>query len=255
MSNRYEVSLWEDEVIRNQAGEITHHPFYGLYGLNNELKSTHGYLSFLGDIAVESPWMEEIKVFVLEFKSDPYDDDRESWADPFRIAILKRLRQNHHSWYLSLIGWMPDKTVPDGFIRLEDYFQETVFKQEGVNFTSVSSEKRLGIGQGFWQRTFVEIPNKFLEEFFLKYWDAHSPGHPIEGYNFPSGRIDLLKKWDKRPRDADLFREVLNECFVAFYTDPAENRDLVFVTNKLTMEQFQTLINYEQIEKSVKQLG
>jgi hypothetical protein len=255
MSNRYEVSLWEDQVVRDQTGKITVHPFWGLYGLSDPPKFSHGYLSFLGDIAVESPLMEEIKVFALEFKSDPYDDDRESWADPFRIDILKRLGQNHHAWYLSLIGWMPDKTVRDGFIPLDDHFQETVFKQEGVNFTSVSSEKRLGMGEGFWQRTFVEIPNKDLEEFFLKYWDAHSPGYPIEGYNFPAERIDLLKKWDEKPRDVLLFREVLDECFIAFYTEPAENRDLVFVTNKLTMEQFRTLINFEQIENSVKQLG
>ena len=57
------------------------------------------------------------------------------------------------------------------------------------------------------------------------------------------GSIDTLRRWDARNRDEALFREVLDSCHCMFYTTPAENRDLTFISNKLQYADFSLLID------------
>ena len=57
-----------------------------------------------------------------------------------------------------------------------------------------------------------------------------------------SHSIDTLQRWDARERDAALFKEVLDSCHCMFYTTPAENRDLTFISNKLQYADFSRLI-------------
>lgn len=124
-----------------------------------------------------------------------------------------------------------------------------------LNKIEVKSEKPFGTTYGFRNREFFEIPNRFLPEIVGAFWSEAVPGYPIEGYNMEPGQIDLLRQWDAKPRDDLLFREVIDLTFINFYTFPAENRWIVFVTNKLNYDELAELIDLEMLQERARKLG
>jgi hypothetical protein len=104
-------------------------------------------------------------------------------------------------------------------------------------------------------RLFFEVPNLYVSAVILYFWSNAVPGYPIEGYNMEPGQIEAFRQWDGRPRDEQLFREVIDRTFVNFYTFPEENRYFVFVTNKLNIEELANLIGLEDIQERAKEMG
>lgn len=245
----YRVELWEDEIERDKVGKLVHHPLNSRYGtapVNGKDRGSYGHLTFAGHDLDKSPILGDIKVFYLEFKGvleETYE--KEEWADPLRADVLKRLSGNNRSWYISMINH-----------QLTDR-DEALTKLVGVklNRINVQSERGFGRTYGFWSREFLEIPNHNLSEIVSYFWAKAVPGYPIEGYNLESGQLEILEKWDARPRDDQLFRDVIDQTFINFYTFPAENRYFVFVTNKLNYAELATLIQLEELQERAKVIG
>ncbi len=243
----YEVILWEDEIERDVTGKITHHPLNSRYSIKHgEDTVSYGHLTFAGHDLDKSSILEDVKVFYLEFRGEPKEVyDREEWADTFRTEVLNRLTKENQCWYMSMIDiW--SRAIGDTITRIVE---------TRLNQIEVESEKPHGYSYGFIRRQFVEIPNRFLSEVSRYFWSEASPGFPIEGYNMETGQIEVLKKWDKRPRDEKLFREVIDRTLINFYTFPAEHRDFVFVTNKLNYAELANLIGLEELQERARKMG
>ena len=247
----YKVELWEDKIKRDENGTLIHHPLNSRYykGIgpdNAEDYPSYGHLTFAGHDLDKSPILGDIKVFYLEFKGileETYD--KEEWADPLRADVLKHLSGNKRSWYISMI----DRR----FTGVGNALTKLVGTQ--LNQINVKSEDPFGFKYGFSSREFYEIPNHNLPEIVRYFWSEAVPGNPIEGYNLETGKIEVLRQWDARPRDDQLFRDVIDQTFVNFYTFPAENRFFVFVTNKLNYAELATLIRLEELQERAKEIG
>ena len=245
--NQYEVNLWQDEIERDGSGKIVHHPlnsrYYVVLGKDT---ASYGHLTFGGHDLDISPILDDIKVFYLEFKSDPAkNDDYELWANPLRAKVLQRLSGPEQCWYMSMFD-IRNKSISDEVTRILG---------KPMNQAKVESETPFGYGYGFRSREFIEIPNPDLPEVVRYFWSEAAPSDPIEGYNMKAGHIDLLKKWNEMPRDDQLFREMCDQTFINFYTFPAENRYFVFVTNKLDFQELADLINLEDLQAQAKKIG
>lgn len=251
MSIENEVELWEDHIKKDLDGNVIHHPLNSLYALDSQKGISHGHLTFCGhDMSIAFSPLQDIHVFYLEFSSKSIGAvHREAWADPLRLEVLKRLSQVDRSWYF---GFIADPPI-DGFNESLPKFQQDP-PSEHLRYVVVKSEKPAIYGAGFVSKLFVEAPNSLLPLIFSHYWTTHIPGFPIEGYNMPSGQIGLLADWDKRDRDASLFREVLDQSFITFYTVPAEHRDFAFVTNKLGLDDLRNMIDLDDLQKRAKQV-
>ncbi len=243
----YEVNLWEDEIRRDETGKIVHHPLNSIYCFNDGSDMPgYGHLTFAGHDMDKSSILEDVKVFYLEFRGEPEEIyDREAWADPLRAEVLIRLSDVNRCWYMSMF----DISIRD----IGDMITEIIGKQ--MNQIVVKSENAYGSGLGFRSREFVEVPNCYLSDVSRYFWSQASPGYPIEGYNMESGQIEVLRRWDLRPRDDKLFREVIDKTFVSFYTFPAEHRYFVFVTNKLNYADLANLIRLEGLQKRAKEMS
>jgi len=245
--NEYVVDFWEDEIVRDEAGNIVHHPLNSRYFVHlGKDTVSYGYLTFAGHDLDKSPILDVIKVFYLEFKGVSDETyEKEEWADPLRAEVLNRLTGNNRCWYMSMI---------DGaFEGIGDALKRILGTR--LNEIEVKSELPYGMGHGFHSREFFEIPNHYLSEVVNYFWLESVPGIPIEGYNMEMGQIELLRRWDARPRDDKLFRELVDRTFVNFYTFPAENRTFVFVTNKLNYAQLAELIGLAELKQRAKEIG
>jgi hypothetical protein len=245
--NEYEVDLWEDEIERDETGRVVHHPLNSrYYVIDREDTASYGLLTFGGHDLDKSPILEDVKVFYLEFKGGPEEiDDREGWADPLRVEVLKRLTDTNRCWYLSMI---------DGAFEV---IGDTIKKLTGtlLKQVEVRSEIPFGYGHGFIPRLFFEVPNRYLSEVVRYFWSEALPVDPIEGYNIAVGKIEVLAQWDARPRNDQLFRDVIDQTFINFYTFPAEHCDFVFVTNKLTCAELANLIGLEELQERAKEMS
>lgn len=246
-TNGYEVNLWEDEIQRDETGKFVHHPLNSRYFVRfGEDTVSYGHLTFAGHDLDKSHILDDVKVFYLEFRSDQEGtDDREGWADPLRVELLHRLSDNKSCWYLSII---------DRWFKGVDEKVEKILNTR-LNKIEVKSEKPFGTTYGFRPRDIYEIPNNFLPEAVNLFWSEGVPGYPIEGYNMEAGQIDILRQWDARPRDDHLFRDVIDRTFINFYTFPAENRWIVFVTNKFNYAELAELIDLEKLKVQARELG
>jgi hypothetical protein len=244
----FEVKLWEDEIERDEAGKITHHPLNSRYfvTLGEDIPS-YGHLTFCGHDMDKSPLFDDVRVFYLQFFGRPDEHDREAWADPLRVEVLQRLTGNNRCWYLSL----RDLSIKGAG------FGEDVTKILGMklNQIEVESEKPFGYGYGFKSRQFFEVPNHQLNKAILYFWPEAIPADPIEGYNMESGQMETIREWNLRPRDDRLFREVIDRTFVNFYSFPAEHRHFVFVTNKLDYDNLARLIGLEELQERAIEIG
>ncbi len=245
--NQYEVDLWEDEIERDESGRVTHHPLNSRYFVVlGEDTVSYGHLTFAGHDLDKSPVLGDIKVFYLEFKGEPEGSiDREEWADPLRTEVLNRLTDHHRCWYISIIDrWF--KGVSDEITKIAG---------TQLNRIEVKSEKPFGYSYGFRSREFFEVPNHYLSDVVPYFWSEAVPGYPIEGYNMETGQMERLKQWDARPRNDQLFRDVIDSTFVNFYTFPAEHRYFVFVTNKLNYAELAGLIGLEELQIRAREIG
>ncbi len=258
MGEEYEVELNEVTIQRDPNGRIIRHPLDGPYLYPKEAPTTHGYLSFAGHELDKSPLLGGMRVFFLEFFGEADSvRDREAWADPLRVEVLQRLTAPERAWYLGVIprhldGGDLTNAVP--FEQERSEWQALLGNQHAVSAV-VQSEKRYGHGKGFLPRLFFEVPNQYLANGVTQYWPEGIPGYPIEGYNMSAGQIELLREWDRRPRDDRLFREVMDRVFIAFYTFPAENRHFAFVTNKLDLDQQSQLIDIQSLKQQAREIG
>ena len=100
----YSVNLWEDEIEKDKTGKVVHHPLNSRYffTLGKDIPS-YGHLTFGGHDLDKSLILDDVKVFYLEFHCDPGEtDDREGWAVPLRVEVLKNLTSDDRCWYLSM---------------------------------------------------------------------------------------------------------------------------------------------------------
>ncbi len=244
------VQLWEDNIEKDEIGEIKHHPlnsrYFAEYGKDTV---SYGHLTFGGHNLDKSSKLDDVTVFYLEFQGESKENEnREAWADPLRAEVLHRLTNNNRCWYLSMIDrWFKDKT------EIGDVLTKIVGMK--LNQVEVKSEKPYGYTYGFKPRVFFEIPNNILSEVVKYFWSEATPGYPIEGYNMETGQIEVLSHWDASVRDDKLFRNVIDQTFVNFYTFPAEHRFFVFVTNKLNYSELANLIGLEELQKRAKEMG
>jgi len=250
------VEFGEDRIKRGKDGKVIHHPLNGPYRFpTGEDMPSYGHLTFGGHDLPKSPILGGVRVFYLEFFGEPTPVlYREAWADPLRIEVLQRLSQHNKSWYLSCVGTYLNTSSPDGYMPIVGELQQEFFKGQEPSFAVVQSEIQFGYGKGFHPRFFFEVPNQLLPRVVQKYWATAIPGWPMEGYNMASGQIQLLSEWDKRPRDDRLFRDVMDEVQVAFYTYPAEHRHLVFVTNKLDLGEMRRLLDLESLRRHAEKI-
>ncbi len=245
----YYVHLWEDEIERDEIGKVIHHPLNSRYFIEYGKDTvSYGYLSFAGHDLDKSDNLSDVKVFYLEFQGESKaTDNRDAWADPIRERVLNCLINNQNCWYLSMIDiWFNND-------KIENKIKRIVGKQ--LNQINIKSEKPYGDTYGYQQRIFFEVPNNHLSKIINYFWTDAAQGYPIEGYNMKGGQIDLLKKWDSKQRDDILFREVIDNTYINFYTFPAENRFFVFVTNKVNYAELADLIKLEELQELAKNMG
>jgi len=245
-SNDFEVRLWEDEIEKDEIGKIVHHPLNSRYFVKlGEDTVSYGHLSFCGHDMDKSSILDDVKVFYLQFFGRPEDYDREDWADPLRQEVLYHITGNNRCWYLSMISRWKE--------GIGDLLAEIVGTP--LNTAKVKSKNPYGRGGEFHIREFFEVPNRSLTNIVRFFWSEAYPGYPIEGYNLGSGQIETLKRWNEKLRDDLLFREVIDQTFVNFYTFPAENRYFVFVTNKLDLNGLAKLIKLEELKEQARKIG
>lgn len=251
-----QVELFGDEVQIDESGAITHHPLDDLYYHYQDPTRepvNNNYLTLAGDGLTKTNQFSDVKVFELGFYGEPESDIfREAWADPLRAEILKRLAGAGRSWYITFSA-----DVTELLITHDEQFEPRASKElyeylTGLGpdkTTLLNSPKPYGYGWGSTKRLFFEVPNDDIKWVVEHVWEDDMGGYPIEGYNFKSGKIALLKEWNERPRDAVLFREVLDETYMMFYTTPAENRHFTFVTNKLSLADFERQIDFGDLKR------
>jgi hypothetical protein len=245
MSHDYEVSLTQDIKLVGAQGNLIHHPLNGPFRNHTGADSTIGIgyrLTFEGQPLTDFSAFDDVNVFYLSFHSDTdIEDHREAWADSLRAEVLKRLCPSGYSWYISCVG----NVLGDGSVLpavVED-MRETLFDSEVPDHVVVQSKTPSGFREVFMPRLFVEVPHPLLTKFILRYWPQAWEGAPIEGYNMPSGHIHLLEEWNKKAKDWNLLRRVIDQVFVAFYTFPEEHKHFAFVSNKLNFTDIQNLVN------------
>lgn len=194
---------------------------------------------------------DDVKVFWLMFHRENGNDHREMWADPFRVETLRRIGCKNWNWYLSFMGYLPDSSLPGEYIGIENDLSKKILKEHNLNFTFVRSRE---ICVDDYQRLYFESPLELIEPVVKTYW-SWAEGNSIQGYLLPSGRIDILQKWDQEVRDDRLFREVIDQSFLAFSTFPDENRHFMFYSNKVNYEQLELLINPNELQEMANKIG
>lgn len=250
MHEQREVALWEDEIERGPDGQIVHDPLHSWYTADSEDKTSHGHLSFCGHGLAQSPSFSDVRVFYLEFRGPPAPAiEPAEWADPLRLEALERLLPGNRAWYLGFIDCGFETPGLVASTLLTWWEAERGLRRREVPFAIVRSEKPAIYGPGSMPRAFLECTAETLPHVFARYWPGHVLGYPIEGYCMAPSSIQLLHEWDARPRDASLFREVMERSFVAFYTFPAENRDLVLVTSKLGLVEVRQLLDLDRLQE------
>jgi len=254
---KYEITLFEDKWQFSEDGSVLYSPIRNLrYSPPERAPITYGCFSFAGHDLDKSTLLKGAKAFYLEFHGEtPNELYREAWADPLRAKILKQLSEKNRSWYISFVGDITERIIlHDGREVPEKIFQY-FSKMDPSRVATVMSEKPFGAGNGFEKRIFFEIPNHEIEWVTQNIWPEAMEIYPIEGYNLPQGRIDLIRNWDQKKRDDRLFREVLENSFLSFFTFPEEHRNFKFLTLNLELKEFIEIINLELLQKKANEIA
>ena len=254
---KYEVILYEDKWQFREDGSVLYSPIRNLeYSPPESAPITYGCLSFAGHDLDQSTLLIGTKVFYLGFQGEMPDElYREAWADPLRAKILKRLSKKNRSWYISFVGDITERIILDDGRKVPEKLFQYFSKMDPSRVTTVMSEKPFGFGNGFERKMFFEIPNQEIEWAVQNIWPEAMEIYPIEGYNLPQGRIDLIRNWDQKKRDDRLFREVLENSYLSFFTYPEEHRHFKFVTLNLELQEFTEMINLESLQKKADEIA
>lgn len=200
----------------------------------------------------ETPLLDDVKGYHVNFFGGDPEDDFELWANPLRVKILQRLTLSKCYWYLSFIGDVPAESDPTGYITIEHEMQNGIIQNENLNFVVLKSPERYRKTR---PRIFLEVPESLIPPIIQRYWQRAWPGCPIQGLLMSPGQTNRLHAWSEKPRNADLFREIVDEVFVMFYTYPSENRHFYFLTNKLGFDEFLSLIDIGDLNQDAVAIG
>jgi hypothetical protein len=235
MSKIYEVIAMEDGHPINDLDHLDSYGFL-MEGINH---------------LDETPLLDDVKAYHVNFFGGDPEDDYELWANPLRVKILQRLTLSKWRWYLSFIGDMPVKSDPTGYVWIEQEMQNGIIQNENLNFVVLNSPESYRRKH---TRIFIEVPDRLIQPIIYRYWHRAWPGYPIQGLLMSPGQVNRLQTWSEKPRIAELFREIFDEVFVMFFAYPSENRHFYFLTNKLSFDEFQRLIDIADLQKEAVEI-
>lgn len=244
MTDFFEVELRDWEIQKDKRD-----PEKAPFNQVNE-----SFLCFVGRNLTRSPLLQDLSGYDLGFyggSHENFSDNEESWANPLRASVLQSLTSDSTRWYLSFHTYLAQINV----LPFQRLMKHRFIKENNLNFAVVHAEQwASGIPNR--SRLFFEVPTALLTEMVLTFWSGDwKATTPFEGYLLPPGRLDLLTAWDTRRRDDKLFRDVLDQSSLAFFTNPSENRHFAFITSKYTQEDLERKIDLESLQKRAKEIG
>jgi hypothetical protein len=212
-------------------------------------------LAFAGDNLFASQAFQQIEEIRVSFYGESDDERyREAWADPLRLEILRNLAGKHRRWYIGYKSCWSMAIFDNCSEILLDMHVTGLSVWELSKVAIVDSGYRIGMGKGIVKKPIFEVGNKDLDDFVKQVWQAADPSFSIEGYCLEPGKLDRLRVWDKQQKNDDLFRQVIDECLILFYTYPSEPRHFHFITNKMDTEEMAGIINLEDLQKRAASL-
>ncbi len=251
-----EIEVWKVSHEGREAQGFPGKPLEDLYewGLPYSPYNSNK-LAFAGDGLLNSSLFESIEEIVVSFynKDDTCQSQRD-WADPLRYEILKRLSGDQYYWYIGYrTCWemaifdryskiLLDMHIP--YLRLWS-LSELVFVDSGYE---------IGSGKGVVQKPVFEVKSKDLESFVAEVWPVANPAFSIEGYCMKPNSLEILYSWNKKERTPELFRRVIDECLVLFFTNSHGPRHLHFITNKMKASELADIINLADLIRKARQL-
>ena len=256
---KYEdVEYHFDEVKFNESGIITNHPLDYLYEYfpesNRNARNLHD-LIFAGDGLDQSKILNDVKMFELRFYGEPDSIHyREEWADPLRADILKSLSSNERSWYLSFDGYSPYNLEYRDKVNVSPEVLDFFSRKEKNHVVFIDSHKRSKTDGKPIKRLFVEVTHEEIESAVKMIWPLAWNPETIQGYNFLANRIDLVKEWESSKKDEKLFRRLLDENEVFFFSYPEEHRHFIFISNKYSSSEFVKKIRLQDLRKKADEL-
>jgi hypothetical protein len=245
MASEPEIRFWEQKIEHDSDGKILRHPLKSHYTATDR----HG-MAFEGHNLAASENLQDIRCFYLEFHGDPVSE-HEEWATPLRAQVLERLQYKDWHWYLSFIGKIPEQQGADTYIYLAEDFLKKFVIPEDLGFTLVRQEERQKV---LYQRLFVETPKHLLKPIITRYWPYMWDYFPAQGFLLPPDSFHLLHRWNVMRPDEHLFREVMDNTFVAFCSFPTTHRYFVFLTNKLTCDELAELLQLDDLKRQAQEI-
>lgn len=225
-----------------------------VWGLPDSPLNNHQF-AFAGDDLCSSALFDDIKEFHMTFHVENEEGcGSAAWAHSLRANILTRLSGKDHCWY---IGYRTERQM-SVYDKHSEVLLDTDVPRlrmwELSELAFVDSGYRNNTGPGKIIKPIFEVRNIELEVFITEVWPKASSSFSIEGYCMPHGRLNLLRKWNKRERTAELFKEVIDECRILFFTSSDDHRDFHFITGKMDLDEFAKTINLNDLHDRVNEM-
>lgn len=254
---KYEVWFGEDDWKFGADGVVEYSPIQNLGHFSPKIGPvTYGCSSFAGHDLERSTKLINTKVFALEFFGETDEElYHEAWADPLRAEVLKKLTGKGRSWYISFVSDITERLILDDGRKVPEKIFKYFSTMDPSRVAIIRSEIPYGAGRGFMKKLIFEIPNEEIEWAVQNIWHVSREVYPIEGYNLPSGRMDMIRNWDQKQRDDALFQDVLEKSFLLFFTYPEEPRHFKFLTNHLEKNEFAKMINIDLLQQKANEIG
>ncbi|MCM1566930.1 MAG: hypothetical protein NC238_13545 [Dehalobacter sp.] len=248
MHNKY-IRLIEDTIQFRKDGSVAHHPLDGPY---NKGKGA-GLLTFQPRQISNYDLFNDVRVFnvLIDGNNVIDDDDRDSWADPIRSEILRRLQKNNWRWCISAACDAPSLLTHDRSTSQNEYWLEQYIISNHVPYAIIQSDTIYGTVMN---RLFFEVEQQEMENLIINCFRCAHPGHTIQGYLLPPTGIDRVKSWSLLPHDEATFRYVVDTCSIIFYTFPAEHNNFAFITNKYDYVKVEHMLKIRSLERWAKQI-
>ena len=258
-SRKYEeIEYYYHEVEFDDKERIIYHPLEILYDYYTDTKKRTRNLqdlTFAGDGLDQSNLLNDVKMYNIKIFGEPNNiRHREEWADPIRADILKSLSSKERSWYLSFVGYSPFNLEYRDKINVSIDVLDFFASKERNQAVFVDSVEPYLSKETPMKRLFIEVTYAEIEYAIKMIWPLAWDSNTIQGYNFPASRIDLLKEWENSKKDDHLFRRLLDETEVLFYTYPAEHRHFIFISNKYSYSEFEEKIKLQELRKKAEKL-
>lgn len=229
-------------------------PLEDLYYWGNGNNPENAYqISFAGDNLCYSLELVDIQEITAMFYGEKVDDrSRESWADPIRAEILRRLAGTTRQWYIGFRSCWPLAIYDEYSKILLDMHITRLPMWEFSEIAIVDSGYRVGFGKGIVKKPILDVKNELLTDFVPEVWGSASPAFSIEGYCLEIGKLSLFRSWNEQPRTSALFKQVLDECLMLFFTFGNEPRHFHFITNKMDTEEMKQVIDLTDLEERAR---